>query len=287
MAGLAARQMKPAPVARHSPARLVRTSWASLLSPSAFRATASREMTSAPAPAWGLRKCPPATSCPEAVSTACQYREVVPRSTARAMLGREDTQSPDTFPSISADTVCISGKAADTATGGKKFSAGISKRSKPAPAGTVCRQARRQPAASSSWLKTASSAGNGAGGGIGVDSDKTASAGCSQRTRQRPQRPSPLHRGKGRTLPESQMARDKTSPLTASVSRGAAPAATSSNFMRPPCPKAAVKARASCFCRPAGLFLSKRQKLWTAPLAPNRKSLSCLASCQLGLFLAS
>ena len=71
--------------------RLRRTSRDSTLRPCGCRATASRDMTSAPAPACGFRQLPcPTTSAAFSCSpsperpTARQYTDVVPKSTARA-----------------------------------------------------------------------------------------------------------------------------------------------------------------------------------------------------------
>ena len=105
--------------------------------------------------------------------------------------------------------------------GRTRFSGGNSRSSTAAPSaavvpgsGTWRRQARRQPASSCEAEKTSSSAGRQGG------------AWRTKRTRQRPQRPSPPHRGKGRTSPESQMACERLCPgLAAIVTDGAAGAA--------------------------------------------------------------
>ena len=163
-----------------------RVRWASRRRWPGACATANRDMTSAPAPAWGLSACPSASVAPFWASSARQQRDVVPRSTARANSGKSERVVVPLKKVLSSDLA--------------RLAVGSSRETSVIPSGTRCRQASRQPSAKSFAERQRISAGRGGGGAF------------KNRTRQRPQRPRPAHRGKGGMRPDSQMACESVCP---------------------------------------------------------------------------
>ena len=173
----------------------LRTSRARVCAPRAVLASASLDMTSAPAPIWGFSSCPSATRLPCGV-TARQCRLVVPRSTASSrvspaagMVSRRGGRADGAGRAASASPERGACRMRDMRAGGG------GRRMRQSGRSAACRrQASLQPAAGSSGLRMSSSAGRGAG------------AGERKRTRQRPQWPRPEHRGGAGVRPDSQMA---------------------------------------------------------------------------------